>query len=50
MHADTDRALYWQTMARLTGHSVRYLRTRAVVRAVWPIALLSALMSYALTK
>ena len=33
MHADTDTATYWQTMARLTGHSVRYLKVRAWVRA-----------------
>lgn len=33
MHAETDTATYWQTMARLTGHSVRYLRIRSCVRA-----------------
>lgn len=33
MHADTDMATYWQTMARMTGHSVRYLKVRALVRA-----------------
>lgn len=33
MHAETDQATYWQTMARLTGHTVRYLKVRAWVRA-----------------
>lgn len=33
MHADTDTATYWQTMSRMTGHSVRYLKVRALVRA-----------------
>lgn len=50
MHAESDRSLYWQTMARLTGHSVRYLKVRAVVRAAWPLALLSSLFAFALTK
>ena len=42
MHAETDTATYWQTMARLTGHSVRYLKVRAWVRAmvcVLPLAI-----------
>lgn len=34
MHADTDQATYWKTMARLTGHSTRYLKVRACVRAM----------------
>ena len=34
MHAETDRATYWQTVSRLTGHSVRYLKVRACVRAM----------------
>lgn len=50
MHTDADTATYWQTMARLTGHSVRYLKVRAVVRAAWPVALLSSLFAFALTK
>lgn len=40
MHAETDRATYWQTVSRLTGHSVRYLRVRATVRAAWMLAIL----------
>lgn len=32
MHADTDMATYWQTMSRMTGHTVRYLKLRALVR------------------
>lgn len=50
MHTETDRATYWHTMARLTGHSVRYLKVRAVVRLAWPTALLSSLFAFALTK
>lgn len=50
MHTDKDDATMYATLARYTGHSVRYLRVRAVVRASWPVALLSALYAYALTK
>lgn len=50
MHTEQDKATYWQTMARLTGHTVRYLKVRAWVRAmvaVVPItaAFVSALLS-----
>lgn len=33
MHAETDATGYYATLSRLTGHSVRYLRVRACVRA-----------------
>lgn len=33
MNAEGDKATYWQTMARYTGRSVRYLQIRAAVRA-----------------
>lgn len=47
MHADTDMATYWQTMARLTGHTPRYLKVRAWVRAtVATVPLLSAFVAY----
>jgi len=32
MHTDTDRATYYGTMSRITGHSVRYLKVRTAVR------------------
>lgn len=32
MHTDTDKATYYNTMSRLTGHSVRYLKVRTCVR------------------
>ena len=32
MHSETDTATYWQTMSRMTGHTVRYLKVRALVR------------------
>lgn len=32
MHTDTDKATYYGTMSRLTGHSVRYLKVRTAVR------------------
>lgn len=50
MHAETDTAMYWQTMARLTGHSVRYLRVRTLVRVALPMGVLSSLFTFALTK
>lgn len=34
MHTDTDKGTYYATMARLTGHSRRYLVVRAWVRAM----------------
>lgn len=50
MHTDTDQATYWQTMARLTGHSVRYLKVRAWVRAgVATVPIVSA-FAYALSN
>lgn len=33
MHAETDATGYYATLSKLTGHSVRYLRIRACVRA-----------------
>ena len=33
MHTEHDTHTYWVTMSRVTGHSVAYLRMRAVVRA-----------------
>lgn len=53
MHIESDRALYWQTMSNLTGHTVRYLRIRSAVRrALAVLATLSAPVAYAyaLTK
>lgn len=53
MHIESDRALYWQTMSNLTGHSVRYLRIRSAVRRalVWcPVLALIPLYANALTK
>lgn len=50
MNAETDRTGYWENMSRWTGHSVRYLKVRAVVRMAWPTALLSSLFALALTK
>ena len=50
MHTDTDKATYYGTMSRLTGHSVRYLRVRTAVRLCVALAPLSALFSFALTK
>lgn len=32
MHTDADKATYYGTMSRLTGHSVRYLKVRTAVR------------------
>lgn len=32
MHAETDKATYYSTMSRMTGHSVRHLRVRTGVR------------------
>lgn len=50
MHTDTDRATYYGTMSRLTGHSVRYLKVRTAARLCVTLAPLSALFSFALTK
>ncbi|QDH48015.1 hypothetical protein SEA_HUBBS_121 [Microbacterium phage Hubbs] len=51
MHADTDQATYYATMARLTGHSRRYLVVRAWVRAaVATVPLVSTFAAYLLTK
>lgn len=50
MHTDTDKATYYATMSRLTGHSVRYLKVRTAVRLCVALAPLSALFSFALTK
>lgn len=50
MHTETDQRLKWETLSRLTGHSVRYLIIRAWVRGLWPVATLTALYAYALTK
>ena len=50
MHADTDRATYYGTMSRLTGHSVRYLKVRTAVRVCVALIPFSALFSFALTK
>lgn len=50
MHTSEDTATYWQTMARLTGHSVRYLRVRALLRVALPMGVLSSLFAFALTK
>lgn len=33
MNAETDPRTKWATLSRYTGHSVRYLRIRAAVRA-----------------
>ena len=44
MHAETDRATYWQTLARLTGHSERYLKVRAAARAA--VAILPILIPF----
>lgn len=49
MNAETDRATYWQAMARYTGRSVRYLKVRALVRAAVAIVPISAAYAYALT-
>lgn len=51
MHAETDQATYYVTMARITGHSRRYLVVRTWVRAaVATVPLLSAAVAYLLTK
>lgn len=48
MHAETDRATYFQTLSRMTGHSVRYLRVRAAVRVSWTLAILP--IAYLISK
>lgn len=50
MHTDTDKATYYSTMSRLTGHGVRYLKARTAVRVCVALIPLSALFSFALTK
>lgn len=50
MHTEQDRATYWQTLSRLTGHTVRYLKLRAWVRATVVAVPLASLFTYALTK
>lgn len=50
MHTDTDKATYYSTMSRMTGHSVRYLRVRTAVRVCVALIPLSTLFSLALTK
>lgn len=51
MHAETDKATYYATMQKYTGHSVRYLRVRAWVRAaVVAVPLLAPFTAYLLTK
>lgn len=42
MHTDTDQATYWQTMSRITGHTVRYLKVRAWVRALVAVVPITA--------
>jgi len=34
MHTEQDRATYYATMSKYTGHSARYLRVRAWVRGL----------------
>lgn len=53
MHTEIDQLTKWQTLSKITGHSVRYLRIRAAVRVTlaWaPIAGLIALYGHALAK
>ena len=50
MHTDTDKATYYGTMSRLTGHSVRYLKVRTAVRLCVALLPMSTLFSFALTK
>lgn len=40
MHSEHDKATYFHTLSRMTGHSVRYLRVRAAVRAAWMLTIL----------
>jgi hypothetical protein len=49
MHTDTDRATYYATMTRLTGHSRRYLVVRAWVRAIVAVVPITAAYAYALS-
>ncbi|QWS69375.1 hypothetical protein SEA_NECROPHOXINUS_125 [Microbacterium phage Necrophoxinus] len=49
MHAESDSTGYYAALSRLTGHSVRYLRIRAAVRAVVAIVPISAAYAYALS-
>lgn len=42
MHAETDRATYYQTMRLYTGHSRRYLIVRAWVRAIVAVGPITA--------
>ena len=50
VHTDTDKATYYGTMSRLTGHSVRYLKVRTAVRLCVALLPMSTLFSFALTK
>lgn len=50
MHIEADRATYYATMTRLTGHSRRYLVVRAWVRALLPLSVLVSAFSIALSK
>lgn len=50
MHTETDKATYYSTMSRMTGHSVRYLKARTAVRVCVALMPLSTLFSFALTK
>lgn len=49
MHTDTDKGTYYATMARLTGHSRRYLVVRAWVRAVVAVVPIVLAYAYSLT-
>ena len=50
MHTDTDKATYYGTMSRLTGHGVRYLKVRTAVLLCVALLPMSTLFSFALTK
>lgn len=50
MHTETDTRTKWDTMARYTGHSVRYLRLRAAVRVCVALLPLMGTYAYALTS
>lgn len=50
MHTEHDSATAYATLSAYTGHSVRYLRTRTIVRsAVASVPILAAFI-FALTK
>lgn len=50
MNAETDRAGYYATLSKLTGHSVRYLRVRTAVRLAVALVPFSSAFMFALTK